>query len=74
MARITQNERIVDYINTYGSITTLEAFVNLGVTRLASRICDLTKQGYEFDKKFESSPNSFGEPTSYVRYSFKKVQ
>lgn len=72
--KITQNERIVDYINAYGSITTLEAFVDLGITRLASRICDLAKQGYEFDKKFESSPNRFGEPTSYVRYSFKKVQ
>lgn len=72
MGKTTQNERIVDYINAYGSITSLEAFVDLGITRLASRICDLTKQGYEFDKKFETTPNRFGESTSYVRYSFRK--
>lgn len=70
--KITQNERILDYIAAYGSITSYEAFVDLGITRLASRICDLTKQGYEFDKKFESAPNRFGESTSYVRYSFRK--
>lgn len=72
MARITQNERIIDYIAAYGSITSYEAFVDLGITRLASRVCDLAKQGYEFDKKFESAPNRFGEKTTYVRYSFRK--
>ena len=70
---MTQNERVVDYIKQFGSITSREAFVGLGVTRLASRICDLTKMGYEFDKKFESAPNRFGDTTSFVRYSFKKV-
>ena len=71
---MTQNERVIDYINQFGSITSREAFVDLGVTRLASRICDLAKLGYQFDKKFESAPNRYGENTSFVRYSFKKVQ
>ena len=71
---MTQNERVVDYIKQFGSITSREAFVDLGVTRLASRICDLAKLGYQFDKKFESAPNRYGENTSFVRYSFKKVQ
>lgn len=70
---MTQNERIVDYLNRFGSITTLDAFNDLGVTRLASRICDLTKMGYEFEKEFESSKNRFGESVSYVRYKFRKV-
>lgn len=69
----TQNQRVVDYINRFGSITTLEAFNDLGVTRLASRICDLTKQGYEFDKQFESAKNRYGDSVSYVRYKFRKV-
>ena len=73
MERMTQCDRIVDYINRFGSITSKDAFNDLGIVRLASRICDLTKQGYEFDKEFESSKNRFGETTSYIRYKFKKV-
>ena len=71
---MTQNERVIDYITRFGSITSREAFTDLGVTRLASRICDLTKMGYQFDKVFESAPNRYGDPTSFVRYSFRKVQ
>lgn len=70
---MTQNERIVEYIKRFGSITTLDAFNDLGVTRLASRICDLSKMGYEFDKEFESAKNRYGESVSYVRYKLKEV-
>ena len=38
---MSQCERIVQYINQHGSISTLEAFTDLGCTRLASRITDL---------------------------------
>lgn len=68
---MTQNERVVDYINEFGSITSRDAFVDLGIMRLASRICDLSKQGYKFDKTFESSKNRYGDSVSYVRYRFK---
>ena len=70
---MTQNERIVEYIKRFGSITTLDAFNDLGVTRLASRICDLSQMGYEFDKEFESAKNRYGENVSYVRYRLKEV-
>lgn len=45
MTKTTQNERIVDYIHRFGSITTLEAMRDLGIMRFASRISDLRKQG-----------------------------
>lgn len=38
----TQNQRILDYIAEFGSITQFEALQDLGVMRLASRISDLT--------------------------------
>lgn len=41
----TQNQRILDYIRDFGSITQLDALQDLGVMRLASRISDLRKQG-----------------------------
>ena len=69
---MTQNERILKYINDYGSISTLQAFQDIGCTRLASRICDLQKEGYVFKKEFETANNRFGEKVSYVRYSLEK--
>ena len=38
---VNQNDLVLAYIRAYGSITTLEAFRDLGIARLASRICDL---------------------------------
>lgn len=70
---MNQCQRIIKYISDFGSITTLDAFRDLGVTRLASRIHDLTKQGYTFSRDFESSKNRYGESVKYVRYSFADV-
>lgn len=65
----TQCERIISYINEFGSITTFEAFRDLGIARLASRICDLKKQGYVFKTATESGKNRFEETVHYKRYS-----
>ena len=69
---MTQCERIMAYIDTYGSITTMEAFMDLGIARLASRICDLTKRGVEFDRKMETRRNRYGEKVKYMRYARKE--
>lgn len=66
---MTQCERVLKYMNDFGSITQGEAFTELGVYRLASRICDLRKQGYRIEDTMESGKNRYGEPTSYKRYS-----
>ena len=68
---MTQNEKIINYIQQFGSITTMEAFSDLGVTRLASRIHDLTEEGHEFDREMVSGKNRFGEPVHYMRYSLR---
>ena len=36
--KITQRERIIKYIRDYGSITSFEAYKDLGITQLATRI------------------------------------
>jgi hypothetical protein len=53
-------------------MSTLQAFQDIGCTRLASRICDLQKDGYRFKKEFETGVNRNGEKVSYVRYSLVK--
>lgn len=69
---VTQCEKIVNYIRTFGSITTIEAFRDLGVTRLASRIHDLTNEGYDIERSVEVGKNRFGEKVHYTRYSIKE--
>lgn len=65
----TQNERIISYIQEFGSITQLEALQDLGVMRLASRISDLKRQGYNIKAKTETVKNRYGESCYIKRYS-----
>ena len=66
--KTTQCQRIIDYIREFGSISTLEAFRDLGVARLASRIHDLKGQGYTFTTETKTSKNRFNENTTYKVY------
>jgi hypothetical protein len=69
MSKTTQAERVLDYIDQFGSITQLEALRDLGVMRLASRISDLKKQGYPIKSDMETVQNRFGENCYIKRYS-----
>lgn len=64
----TQNERIIDYINQFGSITQLEALQDLGVMRLASRISDLRSRGVPIISDTEEVKNRYGEKCHIKRY------
>lgn len=65
----TQNERILEYIEEFGSITQLEALRDLGVMRLASRVSDLRSKGYNIVSKTEAVKNRYGESCHIKRYS-----
>ena len=67
----TQNERILAYIDRFGSITQLEALRDLGVMRLASRISDLRRLGYPIISKTETVNNRFEEACHIKRYSLE---
>lgn len=69
----TQNQRILDYIREFGSITQLDALQDLGVMRLASRISDLRKQGYSIVSEIEPVTNRYGEICHIKRYRLEEV-
>lgn len=71
---MTQNERILAYMQQHGSITQYDAHMYLGVMRLASRINDLRKAGHKIITVSEQSPNRFGEMTRYARYKLAPAQ
>lgn len=67
-SKLTQCERILQYIEENGSITQLDALREFGCMRLASRMCDIKKMGYAVTKRMEKSNNRYGDPITYARY------
>lgn len=69
---VSQKKMVLDYIREFGSITPLDAFKDLGVTRLAAVIFELKKDGHNIHTEREHGKNRFGQATRYARYSFWK--
>ena len=69
---MTQCDRIIEYIKTFGSISPLEAFRDLGITKLATRISEMRKTGMEFEQEYMKSKNRFGEDVYFMRYYLPK--
>ena len=67
---MTQCERIIRHLEDYGTITSLEAIVEYGILRLASRINDLKRQGYAISSETQTGKNRYGE---HVHYSVYKL-
>lgn len=70
--KATQAERVLSYMEDFGSITQLEALNDLGVMRLASRISDLKKLGYPIKSDIEAVNNRYGEKCYIKRYSLSR--
>lgn len=72
---MTQKERIANYIDQFGSISPMEAFMDLGITKLATQISSMIREdGMDIEKKYEKTKNRFGEPVYYMRYSWPKTR
>lgn len=71
---MTQNERILRHLQDAGTLTQAEAFLEYGVGRLSSRICDLRRAGYPIKGEFVTQKNSYGESCTFVRYSLNETK
>ena len=68
---MNQHERIMWYIKEFGSISPMEAYGDLGITKLATRISEMRADGMEFDQRIEKKKNRYGDKVHYMRYWFK---
>ena len=59
---------VLQYMNDFGSITTMDAFMDLGCTRLPARISDLKDQGYKIADRTEVGKNRYGRKVNWKRY------
>lgn len=67
---MTQKEAIIQYLKDFGSITPIEAFADLGITKLATRISEMKKDGMKFKKEIIKTKNRYGKIVWFAKYSF----
>lgn len=60
-------ERVLDYIIKFGSITTFQAFRDLGCSRLSEYIRQL-RETMNIEDEWVTGTNRFGEKVEYKRY------
>ena len=67
----TQAERVVNYMECFGSITRAEALMDLGIANLPAVIDDLRhKKGYNIITEEIESLNRYGQKITYACYRF----
>ena len=65
---MTQKQRILEHLQKYGSITSLESFQLYGDTRLSDKIYRLRKDNYQFEEEWIEKKNRFGETVRFKKY------
>lgn len=64
----SQCQRVINYLKINPAITSADAWRELGIMRLASRIHDLTNDGYKFKKTRKRVYNKWNEKCSVMEY------
>lgn len=71
-----QKQRVLMYLENYGSITDEDARRVFGIKRLAAVVFDLKDElketEFTVETKMERGVNRFGEPTRYARYFLRR--
>lgn len=62
-----QQKSILDYIAAFGSITPMDAFMVLHITKLSTRISEMKVLGIQFDQVYEHR-NEDGKSVRFMRY------
>lgn len=61
-------KRVFDYIVEFGSITSIQAFTDIGETRLSARIFEIQEKGVNIGTEWETVKNRFGEERHIKKY------
>lgn len=70
---MTQTQAVLDWLKTGDSISSFEAFKELGVTRLSAIIFALRKKGYAITSTDEKTTNRFGGTVVFSRYKLEEA-
>jgi hypothetical protein len=65
---MSQNQKVLQHMQKWGSITALDAFNCYGILRLSARIDNLKHMGHKITATREAGENRYGELVHYARY------
>ena len=71
---LTQRQLICKYIHDFGSITPMQAYGDLGITKLSTRISEMRGDGMKVNIEMVKGKNRYGKPTRFAKYSFPVKQ
>lgn len=66
--KTNQRQKIINYINKNGYMTSYKAYMDLGITQLATRISELKEQGYIFTYEWVKKKKQNGQLVKYKKY------
>lgn len=71
MARRTKQQAVLEWLQTGAGITSMEAFKELGATRLSAIIFELRAKGYDIASENVKVRDRFGGNVTVSRYYLK---
>lgn len=69
MRKTSQHDKIEKYIAEHGSITPMQAFADLRITKLATRISEMRRRGFECKIEIINAVDSDGQRVRFAKYS-----
>ncbi len=69
---MTQCERVLKYMQDFGTINPMQAIADLGVYRLGARVYDLKKREYKIHRRMVTAKNRYGEPVRFAEYRLEE--
>lgn len=73
MSKENHKTRLMDYLQSYGSITSLEAIRDLGNTRLSATIYKLRDKGVEIETDYIEVSTRWGSKARIAKYKLISV-
>lgn len=70
----TQRQMILEYIKAFGSIDPAEAYRDIGCMKLATRISELKREGYNIVSETVTAKNRFQKTVHFKRYRLGEQQ
>ena len=70
---MTQCERVLQYMQDFGSINPMQALGDLGCYRLGARIWDLRHDGHRITRRMVAAKNRYGERVRYAEYRLEEM-
>lgn len=68
---MTQKEHVLKYLQEHKSLTSMEAFKQIGCTRLAAVVFDLKEMGYPIKTNIVTVTNKDGEKKNIAEYTLE---